>query len=104
MQKPREGDLYKTVEIGGKKINLYYGYYEEKERFSKYSDPIPLYPNFKSDPQYTSDGYPLATAMQDACKGYKGSVENDCCFSCEHFENIEELIGICKKEKSNEKI
>ena len=34
----KEGDLYKVITIYGKTFELYYGYYEEKDRYSKYNE------------------------------------------------------------------
>ena len=35
----KERDLYKVITIYGKTFELYYGYYEEKDRYSKYNEP-----------------------------------------------------------------
>ena len=90
---PREGDLYKTVTVAGKTFELYYGYYEEFER--EYNDPMPLYPDLVQKPEYTCEGHPIVTGMQDICTHYCGSDSGDSCSSCLHFQNCEELFGIC---------
>ena len=95
MNKIRDGDLYKVVTVFGKTFELYYGYYDETERNSKYTEPIPIYPSFIHEPLYTNDGYPFATAMQDICPYFKGSEGEDSCLACSHFEEGEELIGKC---------
>lgn len=101
---PKEGDLYKTLYIKGKKFDLYYGYYENIDR--QYNEPDVIYPDFITNPQYSEDGYPFATLMQDACEHYEGvrTIENDCS-QCKHFIRCEDFIGICahriKRKTSN---
>ena len=92
----KEGELYKSVTVFGKTFELYYGYYEEYERHSRYNEPIPIYPNFKEAPQYTEGGHPFVTEMQEACEHYRGSLDERICYGCEHFCKGAELIGICK--------
>ena len=96
MNKIRDGDLYKVITVFGKTFELYYGYYDESERYGKYHEPIPIYPSFIQDPLYTGDGYPFVTAMQDICPHFQGSEGEDSCFACRHFVAGEELIGVCK--------
>lgn len=93
---PKEGDLYKVITTHGKTFEIRYGYYEEIDRYSKYNDPIEIYPNFVKNPVYTDDGIPFATAMQDACKHFKGEKDADStCYQCSYYEKCEELLGIC---------
>ena len=99
MNRIREGDLYKIITVCGKVFELYYGYYDEIEREGKYTDPIPIYPDFIKEPIYTDDGYSFATEMQDICSHFLGREGEDSCFACCHFEKGDELIGICKCEK-----
>ena len=82
MNKIRDGDVYKTITLHGRTFELKYGYYEEYERSS--SDPIPIYPDFKKEPQFTDSGAPFVTAMQDACEYYKGNSAGEVCFGCDH--------------------
>lgn len=91
----KEGDLYKTLTVCGKTFHLYYGYYDEIERSSPYSELIPIYPNFLKTPQYTEDGRPFVTQMQDACGHYDGYRDGEECYACRHFRSGEELIGVC---------
>ncbi len=91
----REGDLYKVLNVFGRTFSLYYGYYDDIERHSKYNDPIPIYPDFLAEPQYTPEGIPFATAMQDACPHYAGNDNDGSCQSCRHFQECEDLLGIC---------
>ena len=100
MNKIRDGDVYKTITLHGRTFELKYGYYEEYERSS--SDPIPIYPDFKKEPQFTDSGAPFVTAMQDACEYYKGNRTGDVCFGCEHYEDGEELLGICRRAQQIE--
>lgn len=94
---PKEGDLYKVISLFGKKFELYYGYYEDKDRHSRYSTPTEIYPNFIKNPIYTSDGIPFVTAFQDTCQYYiKVSDVSDKCIDCKYFEKCEELFGLCK--------
>ena len=92
---PREGDTYKTVSVFGKSFTLYYGYYEDFERYSPHNEPMPIYPDFVKDPVYTEDGTPIVTEMQDICLYYQGRDDEDSCAACSHFRRIEELFGIC---------
>ena len=99
MKNIREGDVYKVIELHGKSFELRYGFYEDFERESEYSEPIPIYPNFLKDPIYTDSGYPFATQMQDACEWLNSKVKFDaCCADCRYFCDGEDLIGTCKCE------
>lgn len=96
MSRPvKEGELFKCITVFGKVFKLYYGYYEEQDRYSKLAELIPVYPNFIKNPLYTDDGYPFATEMQDICEHYKGDSNSEACYSCSHFKKGEELIGLC---------
>lgn len=90
-----EGELYKRIEVEGKTFDLYYGYYEEKDRLNPLCEPIAIYPDFIAQPEYTDDGYPFATDMQDACEHYRGNDREGGCFGCVHYKRGEEFLGIC---------
>ena len=93
---PREGELYRVVNIHGKSFALHYGYYEECDRVNPLAHPIPIYPDFIEEPQYTDEGYAFVTMMQDACQHYDGKAEPDNdCSGCRYFRRREELFGIC---------
>lgn len=92
---PKEGALYKTLEIEGRRFSLYYGYYEESDRYNPFCDPIPIYPDFLKEPIYTDGGHPFATDMQDACEHYRGQSAEDGCFCCLHYKKCEDFFGIC---------
>ena len=98
----REGELYKTVELYGKRFSLYYGYYEECDRKNPLCEPIPIYPDFLKSPAYTDSGEPFVTAMQDICNGYSGKRQSTdtTCADCEYFKKGEEWFGICQNPKN----
>lgn len=94
-KRPREGDLYKVIQLYGATFEIRYGYYEEIDRRG---EPVEIYPDFQKNPAYTGDGFPFVTLMQDTCQFYKPSrkaIEPDCS-TCQHLERGEELIGICR--------
>lgn len=92
----KEGELYKIVNISGHIFELYYGYYEECERKNPDVEPMPIYPNFFKNPEYTDEGFAFVTKMQDACKHYKGKPgQFNECAECENFLHGNDLIGIC---------
>ena len=92
----REGELYKEISAHGRVFRLYYGYYEENDRYSKYNEPVELYPDFIKNPVYTDEGVPFATAMQDPCQFFKGKRDEDStCYHCSYYNKCEELLGIC---------
>lgn len=94
---PREGDLYKVIDVFGKSFEIYYGYYEDGDRYSKYPEPIEVFPDFIKNPVYTDDGYAFITAIQEPCHFFKKARDiNDRCRDCVHYEVGEELIGLCK--------
>lgn len=95
MNKIRDGDLYKVVNVFGRIFHLFYGYYDEQDKYGKYREPVPIYPNFIEHPEYTDNGYPFATEMQDICPHYQGKRGEDSCFACSHFRKGDEMIGIC---------
>ena len=98
---PKEGELYKVINLHGHTFPLYYGYYEACERENPAVEPMPIYPDFLKEPRYTSEGFAFVTKMQDSCKHYKGKpgVFNECA-ECQHYLNGEELLGICTCSKN----
>ena len=94
--KIKEGELYRTLTVAGRDFPIYYGYYEERDRYGKYGEPLPIFPNFLASPQYTADGVPYATEMQDICEHYDGLDCGDCCADCRQYERGEDLIGLCR--------
>lgn len=93
---PKEGDLYKEVNICGTVFRLEYGYYESFEREGSLNDPMPIYPDFIKSPQYTAGGIPIITAMQNTCAFYIGKSDVDSsCSGCAYFKRNEDLFGLC---------
>ncbi len=93
---PKEGDIYKIVNIDGHTFELRYGYYEEYER--KNSEPVVIYPDLTRR-IYTKDGYLIVTAIQDPCSYYEISehkARDECCVDCIHYSSPDNDIGICK--------
>ena len=95
MDKVKEGSLYKVIEIDNITLEIKYGYYDDADRYSKYNEPIPVYPNFKETPIYTCEGYPLVTKIQDKCDYFLGKKDVDECYGCKHFTEEDDMIGIC---------
>ena len=91
----KEGELYKVAHVFNETFELRYGYYDDIDRNGKYSEPIPIYPDFAVKPVYTKEGFRFATSMQDACVHYSGRADRDTCASCIYFKEGEDLIGLC---------
>ena len=91
----KEGELYKIAHVFDETFELRYGYYDDIDRNGKYSDPIPIYPDFTATPVYTKEGFRFSTSMQDACEHYSGRADRDSCASCIYFKEGEDLIGLC---------
>ena len=94
-----EGELYRVVDTFGKRFELRYGYYGEKDRQNPLCKPAVIYPDFIREPLYTDDGRPFVTMMQDACDRFGGSSKrtpDTTCAECKHFERGEEWFGVCK--------
>ncbi|MBO5196619.1 MAG: hypothetical protein J6C03_05940 [Clostridia bacterium] len=91
-----EGELYKSLNVYGCDFDIYYGYYEDCDRQNPFVDPMPIYPDFIKNPQYTKNGLPFVTKMQGACSYYKGkdTKEKDCA-ECRHYLHGAELLGVC---------
>ena len=95
MDNVKEGDLFKIIKISNQEFVIRYGFYEEEDRFSKYNEPIPIFPDFIKEPVYTLEGFLFVTHMQDKCKYFIGDLKADSCYKCLHYKNQEDLIGIC---------
>lgn len=96
MEKIKNGDLYKIINIKGKELEIRYGYYEEYEK--DYHEPVPIYPDLLSVPLLTDCGERIVTAMQSVCERFEGGDPELGCFSCRHFKAEEDLIGICNAQ------
>ena len=93
---PKEGDLYKRIEIDGHVFELRFGYYEEFERES--GEPVVIYPDLTAQALYTKDGRRLVTAIQDPCEHYivpEGRARDECCNDCRYYVTGGDDIGIC---------
>ena len=104
MQKNKEGELYGVFDVFGKRFPIYYGFYEEYERESRWNDPVPIYPDFRAEPQYDGEGRPIVTAMQLACESYEGNEDDDRCGRCTHFQPGEALFGVCECAERRESV
>ena len=96
---PKEGDIFKLIELHGATFEIKYGYYEDIDR--KY-DPVEIYPDFIENPIYTDDGFPFITLMQSPCQHFKrinDDPEHDC-GNCEYMERGDELIAVCRCPKN----
>ncbi len=97
----REGDLYEVIEFCGKRYEIRYGYYEDYERDR--IEPVPIYPLFNENPEYSPGGYLIATRMQLPCQEYQlrdKNINNEECADCIYFECGENSkFGLCRCEK-----
>ena len=93
---PREGDLYKTIRVGERSYTILYGYYSHQERLTE--EPIPIFPDLAVNPEYTTEGRPIVTRIQDPCAYYqcRGSEPDGWCADCIYYPNEKEEIGICQ--------
>lgn len=93
---PREGELYKTISVGGHTFEVRYGYYCESERESV--DPLPLFPDFAASPVFTESGQPLVSVVQPPCEHYCPKNEmhrEDWCGDCRHYSDNTAEIALC---------
>ena len=98
---PREGELYKIIRLEGRTFEIRYGFYEEKDRYSQYAEPLEIYPDFIKEPQYTDAGVPFVTAFQNPCEHFGGRRnENSTCEECASYQQGDELIGLCACPKN----
>ena len=95
IDKVKEGDLYKIIKISDITFEIKYGYYEEKDKKSKYNEPIPIYPDLENHPVYTKEGQRVVTQMTNKCKYYIGNKNSESCFGCLYLKICEDLIGVC---------
>ena len=101
VQPIKEGDLYKIVSAGGHTFELYYGYYEEYER--RGGEPVIIYPDLKTNPLYSADGYMVVTAVQDTCPHFapRGEVDEDSiCSDCMYYRGSKTHIDICTCQRN----
>lgn len=97
---PREGDLHSIVTIGPHSFELRYGYCDKRDRAA--GEPYILYPDLRSFPHYTEEGYRIVTALQSVCQHYTlpdGREWEDCCYTCDFYPDQKAEIGICRCEQ-----
>jgi len=93
---PKEGDLFKVIQLHGNTFEIKYGFYEESDRHCRNAEPVAIYPDFIRQPRHTQDGFPFVTAMQLPCPHFEGQLdENSGCEDCAAYCHGEELLGIC---------
>lgn len=100
-QIPREGEIYKVVQVGDKTFEIVYGYYSEEER--QWGEAMPILPDFTKTPMYTIDGEPLITRIQDSCEYYEvpDDKEGDgWCADCRHNSSPKDEISVCRCERN----
>ena len=91
-----EGEIYKIVTVFGKRFELRYGYYSDIDRSQP---PDIIYPDFIENPEYTDEGEPFISLMQDACEQFMGKgarTEDSTCAECVYKKRGEEWFGICR--------
>ncbi len=95
-QLPREGELYKVIDIENITFKIIYGYYEESERDKV--EPLPVFPDLKDKPIYTARGYPVVTAIQEPCEYYtplNKERSEQWCGDCIHYLSSSDEISVC---------
>ena len=101
MNVQREGDVYKLISISGQTFEIRYGFYSDSER--ELGEPIPIFPDFISMPQYDTNGRPYVTHIQDPCKHYdtgKNYAGDGWCADCIYFSDKDKEISVCKCAKN----
>lgn len=102
---PKEGDLFKVIELYGTTFEIRYGFYEDRDRHNRYAEPMEIYPDFIKNPQHTHDGMPFVTAMQTPCALFKGKKDEDStCDDCAFYQHCEEMLGICACPKNKKEV
>ncbi len=102
---PKEGELFKIIQLFGKTFEIRYGFYEERDRHTPYAEPIAIYPDFAKEPLHTDDGTPFVTEMQSPCNCFNGKMDvNSVCGDCSHYRRGDELLGTCTCPKNKKEI
>ncbi len=102
---PKEGDLFKIIQLHGRTFEIRYGFYEECDRNNRFAEPMEIYPDFEKEPQHTDDGVPFVTAMQTPCENFSGEEHKDStCEECAFYDHGEELLGICTCPKNRKRM
>lgn len=95
-KEPHEGDLYKTITLGGKKIDIKYQRYDDLDPEYRISYEVKC---FADNPEYTEDGFAFRNGQDDACP-YLIPRDGDkdrsfTCDTCAYLSDRIEHIGIC---------
>lgn len=93
---PREGDLYKVYQIDRHIFEIRYGYYADDERGRV--EPLPVFPDLRTQPVYTAAGHPIVTLVQQPCDRYRPKNplrREDWCGDCHHYSGGRDELGIC---------
>ncbi len=101
IQIPREGAIYKILDVENHKFELRYGYNEDFER--EKGHPVVLFPDLKKEPKYTKSGYLIVTSLQEPCEHYEpldSDQFEDWCADCIHYPSVHDEIGVCKCKKN----
>nr|MBQ8891217.1 hypothetical protein [Clostridia bacterium] len=99
---PAEGELYRTLEIEGVTLDIFYGYYDP-ERERGVLEPMPIFPDFQNDPTYTELGYMLVNADGDVCEHFSPKAEGSeegWCNDCRYLELHDTCLGVCRCEQN----
>ena len=93
---PKEGDLYKTIILGGKTIEIRYQRYEDFDPEHQIDYEVKM---FEDNPEYTVDGFAFRNAQDEVCP-YLVPKDGNCdgnftCESCAYLSDRVEHIGIC---------
>lgn len=92
----REKEVCKTYRVRGKCFCIYMEHDEQLD------ENYPVYPDFETYPQYTDDGRPFATAVQESCLNCKPNIPGEPmpsdCGGCGWFYREQtpyDPIGVC---------
>lgn len=94
----KEGDLYKIVEVAGKKFDIRYERLEDPDP----EDPDALVPHlflFEENPEYTKDGFAFRNKFDSVCPYLKPKDHdfyNHECERCVYLSETVEYIGVCR--------
>lgn len=86
---------WKILRVGGREFRIYREYDELVEH------DVGIYPDFEANPEYTAEGRPFVTALQESCPhGYSGDERDpdpQDCSGCVWFymESPTDAIGVC---------
>lgn len=98
--KEKEKHLHKVYQVEDHSFPVY------REYDSQMDESYPVFPDFEKCPEYTAEGRPFATAVQDSCPYAKARVPGEetpgDCSDCKWFfreHTPYDPIGICMNER-----